>query len=161
MTGEVIAAGIAAVAAVAVAVTPLWGAARERRRSRYAAAARILLEWHEFPYRIARRTSDSADCLAELASMGHELQERLTEHRAWLGSESRRLGGGYGTTADKIRAWVATAAREAWDRPAVKKARAMNLDLTPYPGDITADVATYTAATRWRFGPRRLVWWKP
>jgi hypothetical protein len=161
MSPDVFAASLAGVTAVAVAVTPLWSAARERRRSRYSSAARVLVEWYEFPYRIARRTSDSADELSELTGIGHRLQERLTEQRAWLDSDSRRVSEVYGSVADKIREWVAMAAREAWSRPPAKKPKAMNLDLTSYPGNVTKDIAKYTAATRWRFGLRRLIWWKP
>src|SRR4051812_7632402 len=54
------------------------------RREGYAAAVQTLVSWWEYPYRIRRRTSDTAEILSKLAEHGHDLQEGLASHRAWI-----------------------------------------------------------------------------
>lgn len=161
MSPEVLTASIAAVVAVTVAVVPLWARARGQRTEAYAQAAQALVAWHEFPYRIARRTSDSTDELARLAASGHDLQETLARHQAWLHADSQRLGNLYDELLADLRAWVGVAAAEAWRRTPVRLAQDMNLGrITDSSPDIVGMVTRFARSTRFRFGWRRLLWWK-
>lgn len=161
MSPEVLTASIAAIVAVMVAMLPLRAAVADRRRDTYADAARALAAWHEFPYRVARRTSDEPAELARLAGLGHDIQEALAGHGAWLSADSKRLGRLYEHLVARLREWAAPAAQDAWSRAHITEAPEMNVGLLgESPPDIAAILARFARATRFRFGWRRLFGWR-
>ena len=144
--------------AVIVAFVPRWSEVRERRRSRYAEALAGLVAWAEFPYLIARRVDDDAETLAELAALGHDLQQRLAFLGAWISAENSMMGDLYQHVADALRAVVAPAASEAWQKRPVTSAAAMNIgDLGIDQSQVVALTARVASASRIRFGWRRLL----
>jgi hypothetical protein len=81
LAGIVLTAGV-----VSAVVTKLFdrGAKRDERvRDGYADSTAVLVAWGEFPYRVARRTSDEPDVCAALVSRAHDTQESLASRRAW------------------------------------------------------------------------------
>jgi hypothetical protein len=112
--------------AATMAVTRV-GEATDRRRDRYAQAVQTLVAWIEFPYRVRRRTDDTLGTLKALADLGHDLQERLAGHQAWIATEHRRLATAYATTRATITKHVRPAIQEAWETPPAATPAAMNL----------------------------------
>ena len=135
-----------------------WSEATNRRRTTYAEAVRTLFAWAEFPYRIRRRTSDSLDELARLAGLGHDLQERLRWHEAWIAAENGWMSGIFREILSEISVDVGPACSAAWNCTPVTSGAGMVLgDWGPKdPGPLLC--ALEEAISR-RFGPRRLVGW--
>ena len=141
-----------------VAFLPRWAEVRERRRSRYAEAVEGLVAWAEFPYRVARRVDDDPKTLAKLAALGHRLQERLAFLGAWISAENTMMGELYQDVAAALRAVVAPAASEAWQRRPVSSAGAMNIgDLGVDQAQVVALTTRIASASRFRFGWRRML----
>jgi hypothetical protein len=103
------------------------GAAADRRRDHYAQAVQTLVAWVEFPYRIRRRTNDSSETIGALADLGHDIQERLACHEAWIGADRPRLAEEYARVRGEVGALVGPAAEEAWTLPPVGAPAGMNL----------------------------------
>lgn len=159
--GLVLTAGV-----VSAVVTKLFdkGAKRdEHARDGYAAATAALVAWGEFPYRVARRTSDNPEVLGGLAGRGHDTQEALACRRAWVVGESRLLAEVFAATAKSLKPQVAAATQEAWRRAPVQGAAGMVLSDGPVlPGvDLDAAVDAWCLAITYRFGWRRWVFWLP
>lgn len=112
--------------AVALALSRASEAAN-RRRDRYADAVAALVAWIEFPYRVRRRTDDTPATLATLATRGHELQEKLAGHQAWIFGEDSAVATAYRTARSTITPLVGAALREAWATPPASTAEAMSL----------------------------------
>ena len=112
--------------AVALALSRASEAAN-RRRDRYAEAVAALVAWVEFPYRVRRRTDDTPATLAALAARGHELQEKLAGHQAWILAENSTVATAYRTARTTITPVVGAAIREAWATGPAATAEAMNL----------------------------------
>lgn len=151
---------------VSAVVTKLFdkGAKRdEHAREGYASATAALVAWGEFPYRVARRTSDAPEVLAALASRGHDTQEALACRRAWVVGESRLLGEVFAATANSLKPQVAAATQEAWRRVPVQSAVGMVFSDGPaLPGvRLDAAVDAWCLAITYRFGWRRWVFWLP
>lgn len=126
------------------------------RRDRYAAATQLLVARLEYPYRIRRRVSDDPSVLSDLASRGHDLQERLAEARAWVTSESAALGTLYAETLVVIDRAAGVSCQEAWDAAPAATAAAMNVgDFGPRGHQ--DDIDRFQCAIRYRFGWRRLL----
>lgn len=139
---------------VTAAMTRLRASA-EVRRQRYAAAVKLLAERIEYPYRVRRRTDNEPATLAKLADLGHDLQQRLAETRAWVAAENAIMG-------DVFEACVATldepfkeAAHEAWEADPVTEPAQMNLNGFGL-GDQQRVIASMQCALVYRFGWRRL-----
>lgn len=131
-----------------------WAEERNRRREAYAAAVRALVAWSEYPYRVRRRTDDAPDTLRRLAELGHDLQEQLQCHRAWVRSESDRVGAIYDHAISRVKAFVGPAVAKAWASPPIREASQMNL------GDEKGEsidmlIENLDSAIAWRFGWRR------
>ncbi|MFJ5611061.1 hypothetical protein ACIQCJ_16935 [Streptomyces sp. NPDC093221] len=126
------------------------------RRDHYATAVRLLVARIEYPYRIRRRTNDSPETLAALASAGHDLQERLAQTRAWITAESRPLGELFDHCLSTINTPVATACCDAWAAPPITAAGQMNLGGFG-PGSQSATIASMEHAISYRFGIHRLL----
>lgn len=144
--------------AIIVAFVPRWAEVRERRRSRYAEAVEVLVAWAEFPYRVARRADDDPQTLAELADLGHRLQERLAFLGAWIWAEDALMGRLYQDVAVALRAVVAPAAGEAWQTRPVTSAASMNIgDLGIDQAQVMVLTMRVASASRYRFGWRRML----
>lgn len=157
----VLLAAIAFAGAVAGVLLGQWAAERERRRTGYAAAVRVLIAWHEYPYRIRRRTDNDAETLRALAERGHELQEELRYHQTWTTAENRRVGEFYTRMAAEIAGTCAQACKEAWEADPADTAVAMNLNGWG-PPSIDRQITVLQAAIGNRFGWRRALgmsWW--
>lgn len=146
----------------AAVVTKLFdkGAKRDERvRDGYATTTAVLVAWGEFPYRVARRTSDENEVLAALASRGHDAQEMLACRRAWVVGESAVMGEAYAAIAAQLRPQVALATQTAWRRPAIGSGSGMVLsDGEKLPSvDVQLAVDLWCVALRYRFGWRRRV----
>lgn len=135
-----------------------WSEATDRRRTTYAEAVRTLFSWAEYPYRIRRRTTDSPDELSRLADIGHDLQERLRWHEAWIAAESRWMASTFRAIAAEINADVGPACSAAWNCPPITSGAEMVLGNWG-PKDPTPLLCALEEAVSWRFGPRRLVGW--
>jgi hypothetical protein len=159
--GLVLTAGV-----VSAVVTKLFdkGAKRdEHARQGYASATAALVAWGEFPYRVARRTSDAPEVLAALAGHGHDTQEALACRRAWVVGESRILAEVFAATASRLKPQVAAATQEAWRRAPMQGAAGMVLsDGAALPSIALDDaVDAWCLAITYRFGWRRWAFWFP
>ncbi|BEP15036.1 hypothetical protein acdb102_33470 [Acidothermaceae bacterium B102] len=134
-------------------------ASAAQRRDRYATSVGRLVAWQEYPYRIRRRTSDTAEALKELADLGHTLQEQLAGDRAWIASENKRTAVFYDQACSLIRTTAGDAARDAWTRSAVVTAADMNLGggLSTQSALEQQYIDALNTAIRWRFGWRRVL----
>src|SRR3954447_22288011 len=126
------------------------------RREGYAAAVQAFVSWVEYPYRIRRRTSDEPAALTKLADVGHDLQECLARHRAWVAAESGALSGVFDKAVADLTGPVGEACKEAWNSPPVTRAADMNLSGFG-PGDVSGTIKTLECAVAYRFGLRRLL----
>jgi hypothetical protein len=127
------------VSLVVVAVT-VWAASREALRSRamqrrhelarcYGDALADALAWCELPYRVARRTSDAPETLADLADKFHQLQERIEHHRRWLQLESDSVCAAYAALVAGVKERARGPIAAAWRRPPIGVAADMVFDV--------------------------------
>lgn len=152
----VVAAGTAVITALVTMVVTRANAAASLRRDRYAQAVQSLVAWVEFPYRVRRRTDDSPETLSTLASLAHDLQERLACHQAWIGTEHPALARTYERTLAAINEVVGPAVTEAWGTPPVISAAGMNLGPWGPAAATRRPIAELQRAVEGRFGGRRL-----
>lgn len=137
-----------------------FDAADARRRDQYSVAVATLVAWVEFPYRVRRRVDDDPETLAALAALGHELQERMACHEAWISTDNARASTAFKKARADLSLVVADAIKEAWDSTPVTAAGQMNLG--PWgPGAAAAPViADLQGEFAARFGPERFrTWW--
>jgi len=146
------------VGAAAATLFGRWAEVTSGRRSTYAEAIQTLYAWAEYPFRIRRRTSDAPDELARLAALGHDLQERLRWHEAWIQTESRWMARTYTEVIQKVSRDVGPAASDAWRTPFITCASEMVLDSWG-PVHCAAAITSLQRATSWRFGIRRVIGW--
>jgi len=133
------------------------GDAIAKRRDRYAQAFSTLVSWVEFPYRVRRRVGDDAQTLAALTSTGHDLQEKLACHQAWIATESPRVARAYREAKGQLDAMVGPALGEAWNSAPIETAAGMNLgDWGPGRGAYLP-LSHLQCEIGSRFGWRRLV----
>ncbi len=126
------------------------------RRVRYAEAVQALVAWIEFPYRVRRRTSDEPTVFADLARLGHDLQERLAFQQAWIGTESHRVARAYVIARTAIDHDVRPALTDAWSCPPATKAADMVLgSWGPGPSSRHA-IAALQVQISTRFGLKRI-----
>lgn len=131
-----------------------------RRRDHYAAAVATLVAWTEFPYRVRRRVDDKPETMAALAAIGHDLQERLARHQAWISTDSTPAAAAFRKAKADLASPVGDAIKQAWDSPPVTTAVGMNLGEWG-PGAASSQVIEelqrqFVA----RFGPERFkTWW--
>lgn len=127
------------------------------RREGYARAARALVAWNEYPYRIRRRTSSGADVVAELVERGHSLQEELAAVHAWVAADAPWLGDVFAAVRNEMNSTVSASCNEAWETAPATTTAGMNLNGWG-PGSPEASLAKLHEAASWRFGGRRLFW---
>lgn len=151
---------------VSALVTKLFerGAKREERvRDGYADTTAVLVAWGEFPYRVARRTSDEPEVGAALVGRGHDAQEALACRRAWVVGESVVMSEVYSAITALLRPQVAEATQAAWRRAPAGGGSGMVLsDGEPLPRvDVQSFVDLWCLALRYRYGWRRWVFVPP
>lgn len=73
-----------------------------------------------------RRTEDGAT-LHALAECGHDLQERLTCHQAWIAADRPATARKYAEVRNKVSIRLGGAVNEAWTLPPVVAPAEMNL----------------------------------
>lgn len=142
------------------AVLGRWADAANRRRSQYSDAVATLSSWAEYPFRVRRRTSDDPTDLAALRDIGHDLQERMRCHQAWITTENTSVANAYKAVKAAICAAAGPALQDAWGHPPVTTAARMNLNgWGPTKPDDHLDILEYVIASR--FGYDRLMPWLP
>lgn len=154
MVGTVLGSGLAATT-VTLLVNGMQTIAAGRREH-YAEAMRALVSWCEYPYRIRRRTSDDPATLAELAQLGHALQESLAYHATWIASDSPAVAEIYRGAQATLAGSVGVACSQAWRSGPIMSAAEMVL--TPATqDDVRRVIDIVQQAVDHRFGPRRLL----
>jgi hypothetical protein len=148
-----IAAGVATVATLAATRA---SDAATKRRDGYADAVETLVAWIEFSYRIRRRVDDKPETLTALANLGHELQERLARHEAWMTAEHGPVADAFRTARREMGGLIAPSVKQAWDTPPIKKAADMNLGDWGPGREAAAHVKAFQEVVETRFGWCRL-----
>jgi hypothetical protein len=131
--------------------------ATDRRRDRYAEAITTLVAWVEFPYRVRRRTDDASETLTTLSALGHDIQERLACHQAWIATEHPALARTYANARKVVNDAVAPAVQEAWSSPPVASASEMNLGEWGPGRETQGSIDELQRAIQDRFGVRRML----
>lgn len=147
---------VAALTAAATMLVTRAGEATNRRRDHYAHAVQTLVAWIEFPYRVRRRTDDTPATLKALVDLGHDLQERLACHQAWIATEHPQLADVYATTRATITTLVGPAIKEAWETRPADKLADMNLGGWGPAGPCHDAVTELQHKIEDRFGLRRI-----
>jgi hypothetical protein len=146
--------------AALTAIVTMWvtraGDAANLRRDRYAQSVETLVAWIEFPYRIRRRTDDEPATLANLAAIGHHLQEKLALNQAWISTEHPEMATAYAKARLEVASFVGPALLEAWLTPPVSTAAGMNLGGWGPARDCDAIVSELQHQVIRRFGFQRL-----
>jgi hypothetical protein len=118
MTSTTLAIAIPAASAIAVASLSALAAylagKRDRRRALYSEATKAAVAWEEMLYRVRRRSPGQE---RELVDHFHDLQDDLTYHKAWVGSESRYMGRSYDALAMGVKSATASLIIKAWSDP--------------------------------------------
>jgi hypothetical protein len=150
---------VAAVTSAAALTISRSGEAANRRRDQYAQAVQTLVAWIEFPYRVRRRTDDNPGTLSSLAELGHDIQERLACHQAWIATEHPPVATSYSKTRQKLGPIVGAAIREAWNAPPTSTAAQMNLGEWGPGATCAPAIAAFQNEVELRFGLRRVATW--
>lgn len=127
VTTVVVPAVAAGLATTATLTATRASEAAARRRDGYAEAVETLVAWIEFPYRIRRRVDDKPETLANLAAVGHQLQERLARHEAWITGEHGPVADAFRNARQTIGQIVGPYTTEAWAKAPITEAADMNL----------------------------------
>lgn len=131
----------------------------DRLREGYAEAAKALVAWDNFPYRIERRVDDDPETRRSLSELGSDIGERLAYYSGWVSADSRVMGEFYMTLVARLRTDVAHHARSAWNQPPRRSAPEMNIRNVSFSPDDRASgwayVQVFSAGFRYRFGWRR------
>ena len=149
----------AAVGAIVTMTLTCVNEATNRRRDRYAEAVQTLVAWTEYPYRVRRRTDDSPATLTALANHGHDLQERLALHEAWIATEHPAMAQTYAATRATLNRLVGPLISEAWDLSPTGTASAMNLRGWGPSDECREAIAKVQREIQNRFGFRRPAVW--
>jgi hypothetical protein len=147
---------VAALTAIVTLVVTRVSDAANRRRDRYADAVATLVAWIELPYRVRRRTDNSPEALTALANRGHEMQEKLACHEAWISTENSDVAAIYADARKTIGAVVGAALQEAWNGPAITTPGEMNLGEWGPAKACAPSVTAVQAAITTRFGWQRV-----
>ncbi|MBF6543412.1 hypothetical protein [Nocardia brasiliensis] len=140
---------------ITAAVTGMRDAA-SKRRDGYATAVKALVARAEYPYRVRRRPDDKPTTLAELTTLGHDIQEQIAGARIWIQTENSRLATIFNDRLAKIDARVGPATSDAWQQPPISRAGQMVLAGWG-PGNQDEHICGFGEVVRWRFGWRRFV----
>lgn len=156
MTSTTLSIAIPAATAIAVAslsaLAAYLASKRERRRTLYSEAVKAAVVWEEMLFRVRRR---SADQERELVDTFHALQDDLTYHRAWVGSESKYMKHSYDKLTTEVKKATAELITEAWAKP-IRPAPGNALpdevcpELAPYIDAFLCDVRSHLSPWFWR-----------
>ncbi len=102
-------------------------AKRIARKDGYSAAVAALYSWHEYPYRVRRRTSDGAATLDRLTELGHGAQERLERSLAWVATDDKKTYARFLVLVEDDKRAVGPWLKDAWLCPPITEAASMNL----------------------------------
>ncbi len=156
----VLLAGLISVAGAAISVALTYGlnqrAARRERHSRvFAEALTAIEDYAEMPYRIRRRPRDLT-AQHELTEQISQIQSRIAFHQAWLWIEAPSVAGPYAELVRATKAQAGTQMREAWLKPAARKAAEFNLAVAYDRDKINAARSQCVDAMRDALGRRHL-----
>ncbi len=104
-------AATAVIVAVLAALVAYMAAKREQRRALYSEAIKVAVGWEEMLYRVRRRREGQEQ---ELIERFHDLQDNLTYHRAWVGTDSMCMKRSYDTLTRAVKAATADPIKQAW-----------------------------------------------
>jgi hypothetical protein len=149
---------IAVPAATAIAVACLSALAaylaskRERQRALYSEAVKAAVAWEEMLFRVRRRGEGQE---RELVQRFHDLQDDLTYHQAWVGSESKYMKRSYDKLVTDVKNGTAELITKAWEQPLRPvPGNAVPYDdipnVTPSIDIFLGDVRSYLSPLFWR-----------
>ncbi len=152
----IIAAIIAALVAVMLLVLRQGAESRARKRLDCAKALADALAWLELPYRVRRKVDDkSLSQMASLADRAHELQEAHLLHESWLRIEVPEVYEIYISLLHAVREAAREPLRVAWEHPAIKDGKDMNIGGLDVP-QVDSEVEAYTNAVQDALSPKFL-----
>lgn len=156
----VLLAGLITVAGAAISVALTYGlnqraARRERHSQVFAEALTAIEDYAEMPYRIRRRPRDLS-AQHELTEQISKIQSRIAFHQAWLWIEAPSVAAPYAELVRATKAQAGTQMREAWLKPAARKAAHFNLTVAYRRDEINAARSRCIDAMRDALGRGRL-----
>lgn len=156
----VLLAGLISVAGAAISVALTYGlnqraARRERHSHVFAEALTAIEDYAEMPYRIRRRPRDLS-AQHELTEQISQIQSRITFHQAWLSIEAPSVAEPYAELVRATKAQAGTQMRDAWLKPAARKAAHFNLGVAYERDKINAARSRCVDAMRDALGRRHL-----
>lgn len=104
-------AATAVIVAVLAAFAAYSAAKREQRRALYSEAIKVAVGWEEMLFRVRRRREGQEQ---ELIERFHELQDELTYHRAWVGTDSKYMKRSYDKLAQAVKSAMGDPVKQAW-----------------------------------------------
>ena len=102
-----------------------------------------------------RRTDDTPATLTALANHGHDLQERLALHQAWIATEHPALANTYAEARAALNRLIGPLISEAWGHSPITTASDMNLRGWGPSEECRAAIANVQSEIQNRFGIRR------
>jgi hypothetical protein len=152
VTGTALAIAVPAATAVIVAIlaalAAYMAAKREQRRTLYSEAIKVAVGWEEMLYRVRRRREGQEQ---ELIERFHDLQDNLTYHRAWVGTDSMYMKRSYDALTLAVKAATADPIKEAWaDGVRPLPGHALASDTFP---DVDAELDRFLADVRSHLSP--------
>lgn len=100
---------------------------RKLRREGYGEAIAALYAWHEYPFQIRRRTSNSPETLDRLVQLGNENQQRIARSLAWIALDNDISYHQYQKLVEQVKNIVAKYIKEAWRLPPILDSVDINL----------------------------------
>jgi hypothetical protein len=145
-------AATAVIVAVLAALTAYMAAKREQRRALYSEAIKVAVSWEEMLFRVRRRCDGQEQ---ELIERFHTLQDELTYHRAWVGTDSRYMKRSYDALTVAVKTATAEPIKQAWaDRVRPVPGNALGSDTFPNVEEqlerFLTDVRSHLSPLAWR-----------
>ncbi len=147
MDAAVVAAIIAAGAGVTAFFLDRYRESLERRRRLASEALSVALLWLEIPYRVRRRTDNSATTLSDLAQHIHDLHERQIFHRSWLQVEIREAHAPYVALLTAVKNQASEHIEAAWRSNPIEQPEDMNIGPL-FQADVNSEIEDYVQAIR-------------
>jgi len=117
-----------------------------RQRREYSRAFAAVAAYREFPYVIRRRrASDPEGERVRISTELRRVQQDLSQHLAWLRTESTRVANAYAHLVETTRAATGRAMQEAWEADPISTDQAMNLGDLGIPNTAAPEDAYLTA----------------
>jgi hypothetical protein len=104
-------AATAVIVAVLAALAAYMAAKREQRRALYSEAIKVAVGWEEMLFRVRRRREGQEQ---DIVDRFHELQDNLTYHRAWVGTDSKYMKRSYDGLTRAVKIAMAEPIKQAW-----------------------------------------------